>query len=873
VAEPTNSTHSERVFHICARLAIRRPGLTLIVALIVTAAAAYASTRMAVNTNHERLFAPDVEFNRNAHSYDRIFPREGSSILTVVDAPTADRARVAAADLAARLRASPLFQRVEAPGLEPFFTAAGLLFLPVEELAALREQIDNADVALAALSQHPDIRGIAEFLNLIATGLERGYEMPAPVTDLVSGLAETTRDIADSRSNTLSWTRLFPPGALQERGKRQFVLAYPATEDSSLQGAAPAIAAARQAARAVAEQQQDVKIRLTGKPVLDQQELDAALEGAVYASVLSFMLVALTLVLGIRSWRLILILICGLIIGTVWTTGLAAVAVRELNLISFAFGVLFFGVGIDFGTHLGLRYMERRGHGAAVGAAVAEAVADEGPAVLLSVICASVGFLSFLPTLYWGMAQLGIISALGMAVAFIVTIFLLPAIIALWPPKPATARAPGSPFAAFINRRAGTIVIVAALATLGAAALGTRARIDVNPLNLQDPDSEAVRVYRDLAADAATSPYGVNIAVADLEQARRLAESLKETPKIGQVRSIDSFIPDRQDEKRPIIEAIREVIEAPDDSALDGAALAAALDRLKDGAASLARAADAQPTLHSAAEHLSSALQDFENRHGRDPDRLHALDRALAGGLPPLLDPLRNAITSVTLDDLPAELRRAWLAPDGSARLEVLPAGDVSRDGGIEAFATTVRKAAPTATGLPILIIGAADVVRRSFLQAVIITAISIAVVIAFVRRRGSDVALVLTPLALASIWTVAAAALLDLPFNFANVIAIPVLLGVGVASSIHVVARARESARPGQGIRKRLLETSTPRAVFLTDANTALAFGTLAISSHRGLFSLGVLLALAITMSMLASLIVLPAILTVLDRRARAAG
>jgi predicted RND superfamily exporter protein len=242
----------------------------------------------------------------------------------------------------------------------------------------------------------------------------------------------------------------------------------------------------------------------------------------------------------------------------------------------------------------------------------------------------------------------------------------------------------------------------------------------------------------------------------------------------------------------------------------------------------------------------------------------------LADGLLPLLKPLREAALSVTIDDVPAELRRAWLAPDGTARLEVLPAGDVTQGGRMEAFAESVHKVAPGATGLPMLIVGAAEVVRQSFVQAVLITAVSIIAVIAFVRRRMSDVILVVTPLALASIWTVAAAALIDLPFNFANVIAIPVLLGVGVASSIHIVARARESAGLAKEVRTKFLLTSTPRAVLLTDANTALAFGALAISPHRGLFSLGVLLAVAITLSMLASLIVLPAILTLLDRRAR---
>ena len=308
----------------------------------------------------------------------------------------------------------------------------------------------------------------------------------------------------------------------------------------------------------------------------------------------------------------------------------------------------------------------------------------------------------------------------------------------------------------------------------------------------------------------------------------------------------------------------------PDTAKLSRGAGEAAGQRTLLAAAS---AAANLPSLRAAAEKLAAALGDFATRRSSAPGGLEALNHALAGSLPGLFDQLRQTAVSVTLDDLPDDIRRDWLSPDGTARVQAI-ANVAATDGEeLEAFAARMQAVSATATGIPIIIAEAAKVVRQSFAQAVLMTAIAIIAIIALVRRSLVDVVLILTPLVLASLWTVAGAALLGLTFNFANVIVIPVLLGVGVASAIHVVARAREMGQPHQSGQAGFLDSSTPRAVLLTDANTALAFGTLAVSSHRGLFSLGVLLALATTLSFVASLIVLPAILALLEGRRRASG
>jgi hypothetical protein len=858
-------------FLLCAKVAVQHPRLILAVSLLLTLAATYASTTIKINASTEGLFSPNASFIRNARNYDSIFANRGDPIVAVIDAKTPERALAAAHALEEKLRNIPLFRQVHVPGSEPYFRRAGLLFMNVEDLDVLRKQLYEGRNALAQLAHQPNLVGIAKFIELIPAGIRYNVEIPARFSDFLQELANTVELQADGHNTVASWSTLFGFGELQERGKRQVVLSYPVANKSTLSRVSTAIEAARAAAGEISADR-DVRIRLTGQAALDQQELDTAFSSAFYASVLSFGLVVLTLILGIKSWRLIFMLIAVLVIGSIWTSGLAALVVPEFNLISLAFGVLFFAIGVDFGTHLGLRYIEQA-PGSKPRRAITRAILGEGPAITLSVICASIGFLSFLPTDYLGLSQLGLISALGMVAAFAVTLILLPAMLAIWPPTGAALPQHKSRFSNWAHRRAVLIVGLATVGTITAGVIATRARVDVNPLNLQDPTTEAVQVYRELARDPATSPYDVNLTAPNLEAARDLAYHLRGLDGVAEVRTIESFIPHDQEQKRAAVAAINEQfksIEGWVTRELDAAELQAGLKSLRASANSLAIAAAAANLmdLRTAAVALLIALDRFSAQQPTTAS-FRRLDKALANGLWPFFDQLRQSSSSLTVNDLPESLSRDWISASGVARVQVLPAAEMTQADKLEAYAGRLQTISPTATGLPILITEAASVVRQSFAEAVVITAIGLIIIIALVRRRLADVILILTPLVLASLWTIAGSALAGLSFNFANVIAIPVLLGIGVASGIHVMNRVREMGKSDTSSKRSFLDSSTPRAVLLTDANTALAFIALAVSSHRGLFSLGLLLAIATSFSLLASLIVLPAILILLERKA----
>ncbi|MCV0387857.1 MAG: MMPL family transporter [Nitrobacter sp.] len=864
-------TNGRIFFLICAKIAQRWPWITLAVALVLTAAAGYATSRLTINTSTQGIIARNVEFLRTAREYERVFPTRGRPIIAIIDTPSEARTRKLVERFAEKLRnRKEAISGVEIPGSEEFFHRNALLFANTEQLRAFRQRIDNAGPLLSVLLADPNLRGVSTLVKRIGRAAAAGRTLPPEVNSILGAMANTTAARADGGEQVLSWSSAL---GLEDRGRQEtagIVLAYPHLDHSSLDPAQPSLAAVRSTFAEVAADG-DASMRLTGEPVLREQELDAAFSGALYASLLSFVLVALTLMIGIRSWRVILALLATLIIGSIWTSGLAAITVRELNLISLAFMVLFVGLGVDFGTHLALRQMELAGRGVDTSDATRRAITGEGPAILLSVICASIGFLSFLPTDYLGLAELGIISALGMLVAAVITLILLPALLTLMPPQAAPLTERRGRLAGFIQGHAGMTLVVAALVTLGAGALATQIRIDVNPLHLQDPDTEAVRAYRDLASRPQLSPYALNIAAPNLGAARDLVRRLEVVPGVQEARSIDDLVPEDQDEKRSLISAIARGLPNPPGSAQqkpDSAELRQSFDELHRNVEQLTRQ---DGTLAASFDALANALESFAAKRGTNEPALRALDAALTGSLPELAGSLRQAATSarqnITIDDVPYELKREWLASDGRARVRVLPTDNLTNTEDLKAFAQRVQAVAPDATGVPVTVTEAAEVVRYSFLEAIAITAVAIAIILAILRRRLSDVILIMIPLVLAAVWTVAGAVLLGLPFNFANIIVIPLLLGLGVASSIHVVVRARDVA--SQQTADTVLETSTAGAVLLTDANTAGAFVTLAISAHRGLSSMGILLGLSIMLSLAASLIVLPAILEFMSRRA----
>ena len=835
-----------------------RPRLAVVLALLATALTlSYTLAHLRVDTNTTDMISAEVPFRQNHITFKRAFPEFHDPIAVVIDGATPERVEQAAAELTALLGAdAEHFGAVEFTAGDPFFARHGLLYLSLDDLNQLADQLAAGQPLLGALAADPTLRGLAEF---VALALDQGGAEVAELDRMFAAMADVVEAQLAARPLELSWRRLLQGGD-DTATSRSLVLVQPRLDHATLAPAGEAIGALRTMAAGIGiDAAHGLQLRLTGSAALDHEELDSVASGALLAGALTTVGVTILLIWGLGSIRLIVATLATLVVGLSLTAALAALTVGRLNLISVTFAVLFVGLGVDFGIHLVLRYREALDRLGAHKDALGTAVVGVGGALSLSALCAALGFLSFAPTNYLGLAELGLISAGGMAVAWLTSLTVLPALLCLMPltlRQRQTTSSDDRPDRLLRHRRA--ILTVATLAGLAALAALPFVRFDSDPLNLKDPTSESVMTFRSLAADSNTSPHGVEILASDLEQAEAMAARLEALPEVDHAVTLTSFVPEEQAEKLELIDAMAfylgTLLETAPSPPIDPSARHAAFEQLRS---KLDETAAAQK---DGAARLAAALARLAPQAGNADAPLRELEQRLLVHLPGLLERLRQALTAdqVSLESLPDHLRRQWLNADGKARVLAQPAVRIEDNAALADFAQAILAAIPTATGLPIIITEAGKAVTQAFFEASWLAFAAITLVLALVLRRTRDVVMVLMPVGLSVVFTAATAVLLGIALNFANVIVLPLLFGLGVSGAIHVVMRQRQTERPG------LAATSTPRAVLFSALTTIASFGSLAVSDHLGLASMGQLLTIAILWSLVCTLIVLPCLLAV---------
>ena len=795
----------------------------------------YVASGITFNTDTADLLAHDLAYRRDARALKEAFPQFTDNILVVIDGAAPDLADDAALALARRLRDRPqLFGDVYDLAGDPTIRRNSLLYLDIEELSDLGDRLAEAQPFLATLWENRSLQGLFDMLGqAIDEVLDDEGAPPIELADMLNAASEVAEAQAAGRFGVLSWQEMMRGEKAGANEGRRFILIQPALDFGSLQPAAKAIDGLRTiAADLELDAAHGVRVRLTGSAALAQEELKSVEEGMGLAGVLSLSLVILLLLVGMRSVPLAGAVLVTLIMGLVWTAGFATLAVGALNLISVAFAVLFIGLSVDFGIHFGLRYKEAIDRGADNAAALREAAEQVGGALTLCAVAAAIGFLSFLPTDYTGLAELGLIAGAGMFIAFFANITVLPALLALRPPprRSVAGRGDFPRGAPSVARGRGRAVATGALVlALAAAALLPQARFDFDPLHLKDPKTESVSTLFDLMEDRRTSPYVITVLAQDLDSAVALAKRISRLDEVDEAVSLADYVPEDQEDKLAIVEDMALFLSPslavpPRATRPDAAARRAALDTFRPKLARFSNAARDGKT-RAAARRFLAALDALVGAAFGAAGALEQLEARLTSTLPNRLDVLRQSLDAMpmTLEDLPSGLRERHVAADGRTRISVYPTVGNPDRGQLERFVEAVRSVAPRATGSPVVILESGTIVVAAFRDAALIALGAIALMLAVLLRRVRDVILVFAPLALAALLTVAASVLFDLPFNYANVIVLPLLFGLGVANGIHLVLRERSEAGVGA-----VMETSTPRAVTFSALTTIGSFGSM---------------------------------------------
>ncbi len=851
------------------RWVLRHGPVLLLLTLCGTGVLLYFTVRnFRINTDLTEMISAKLSFRRDVQKFHREFPQLVGNVVVVVQGDSPEQARQARNLLAGRLaKENRLFRSVYAPGAGPFFARNGLLYLGRDRLEELGDRLAEMQPFLALLSRDFSLSGLFKVLTDLVEQKDISLSENDRILVLFDRLARVFSAVGAGRSAHMDWQSLVMTGRAG-RGEQQFILLQPAGG-----GRGNPVKRAVQAIHRAADDLHladrfGTRISITGKPVINWEDLRSVRRDITIASLVSFVLVGIVLYLGLGSMRLVLAGLFTLVVGLAWTIGFAILVVGQLNMISVTFVVLFIGLGIDYGIQIFLRYKELLIHGRPHMDAIAEAVSATANSLLLCAISTAIGFYAFVPTAYVGASELGIISGTGMFLIFLASITVLPALMALLPEqkRQALPLAMGGTVARWLTRYPRPILAMAGAALVGSLLLLPRITFDTNPFHMSDQGAPAVRAAMRLFAGERTTPWTISVLAPDRRQARQLARRLKALPEVGSAITIDDFVPAHQEEKLAQIEDMALTMPpapvtgsapAPQRYQRDRAALLAlgrALDRRLAAGGMERRVQEKMAALAAGVHGIEQQLTGAD----REKQVFDRLEQALLPDLGALIRRLNRLMAArpVTLADLPPELVRRYVSADHHYRIQVFPSRDLRDRRNLEQFVSAVTAIAPHATDQPVTILRAGQTIVRAFRNASILAFVLIALFLRLTMRTWTEVLLVVAPLVLALCYTAAAAVLLAIPFNFANIIVVPLLLGIGVDAGIHVLHRVREV----HGRTIHVLETSTARAVLFSSLTTVMSFGTLSFMHHAGTASMGKLLTLSVTMMIICTLIVLPA-------------
>ncbi len=843
------------VVHACTRHAWAVIGLSL---LLTIGCGVYAARHFAIDTDINKLISPDLPWRKQEIAFAHAFPQRYGTIFAVVDAPTAEQASEASALLTRRLAADKAqFTSVIEPGASPLFTRNGLLFLPTETVEKVTGGLAQAQPLVRILAIDPSLRGVTQVLSFGLMGVQADRLKLDDMTRPLSLAATAMEDVLAGRPASFSWQSLMRGQDPEPGDLRRFIEIRPVLDYGALQPGHRATLAIRQAAADLGlAAQYQARVRLTGLVAIQDEEFGTLKDGAVANIIGTVAVVLLILWLALRSPRIILAVVVTTFVGLIVTAALGLWMTTALNPISIAFAVLFIGIGIDFSIQFSVRYRAERHENDDLVKALVNAARNAGTPLTLAAATTAAGFLSFLPTAYGGFSELGAIAGVGMIVAYLMSVVLLPALLkVLNPPgesEPVGWRAL-APIDRFTERHRIAIIVATLAVVIAGLPLLAFLRFDFNPMNLRSPRAESIATYLDLNNDPATGTNAIDVMAPSLAKAREMAARLAKVPEVARVVTADSFIPADQEAKLALIRKAE-------------AALAPAFAQTPRAPPSDADEVEALTKtaafLTEIAHEESGPGATAAKRLAADLERLAAADqgtraRAAAVFLTPLayaLEATRKLLQAepVTEANIPQDFAHDWIRPDGLARLQVHPRGDPNDNETLRAFARAVQAVEPAANGGPITILEAGRTVTSAFMQAGAMALVSIALMLWITLRRIGDVLLTLIPLLVAGVVTLEICVVIGMPLNFANIIALPLLLGVGVAFKIYYIM----AWRAGQ---TGLLQSSLTRAVIFSALTTATAFASLWLSSHPGTASMGKLLALTLATTIVAAVLFQP--------------
>src|SRR3569833_2976302 len=546
-----------RVVQFCTRY----PWLVIVAVLALTLASrVYAATHFAINTDITKLISPDLAWRQRDKAFEKEFPGHFASTLVVIDAPTPELVSAATGELVKRLDGHPeLFEAVEDLAGGPFFARNGLMFQPTEQVAQFTQGLGTAAPLSDVLHGDPSLRGLLSGLNLGLAGVAQNKLTLDQMTRPMTMAAGTLDDVLAGKPATFSWQEMLSGGKAPANRLRRFVEGDPVLDFSSLEPGQKADSAIRKAADDLhLKERFQAHKQHTGTVPMGDEEFSTVQQGASINIIGTVVIVLIILWLALKSKRIIGAVFINLFAGLAITAALGHLMVGALNMISVVFVFFFFFFGVDFAIQICVRYRAERHECPDLKESLGRTAAEIGVPLTLAAAAVAAGFLSFLPTDYRGLSELGQIAGVGMLIAYATSVTLLPALITVMnpvgEPEP-VGYASLAPVDDFLQRhRVGVVAGTVAVALAGLPLLYWLS-FDFDPIHLRSPKVESISTLLDVQRDAGVCVNAVNVVAPDLAGAQKIAEHLKTMPQVDRVMTLQGFIPDDQPQK---LAAIRE---------------------------------------------------------------------------------------------------------------------------------------------------------------------------------------------------------------------------------------------------------------------------------------------------------------------------
>jgi hypothetical protein len=874
-----------------------RPRLILALALFFSALSViYTKKNMEFLTGRDDLMPKNAPFQMDYQAYRREFGDQ-EEIVAVIESDDAEKSTRAADALYQRLnRETALFRDVFYPGGLPFFRRNGLLFMPVEDLQRLRHTLTMAAPVLKNLAASPSVQTLFTSLTgqideYLASGNPASLEsLTFMLTTLDKGFKSFNgTGSAITMDSFLKGGGDGTPSTLENAGKQQVITMRPVKNEGSFLASEKPIKAARAALAEILKRPEfkGVTAGLTGVPVLEYEEMATSQRDIGIATILSLSLTVILLLFAFRGLLNVVSAMVSLIVGICLSFGFATATVGHLNILSMVFAIMLIGLGIEYGIQVVLRYQEEVRGGSPGLTAIETSLRANGRSIVMAAATVALAFATFAFTDFKGIAELGVIAAGGVVICVIATFTVLPAMLILVERfrKPQSGgishgKAPADlaekPFFRVLFANPRTVVAATLLLSLACLYPTLTMRFDYNLLNLQAKGLQSVEYAYKLMRSKENSGYFAVVIARNGDEAKLLTERLEKLPSVDHVVSLPALVPDHQQAKLAELAAIRQVMAeikpVPYEENLRVMELPRVFETFRDRVSKLKTALEARKAAE--AKPVGAFLATLDGffatlEKEKDKNALGML-REFQGGmfaeLPAKLAMMKESLEAspVVAADVPAELRQRFVGKSGVLLLQVAPKKEVFERAPLREFVTQVRSVVPHATGEPVMVYESLTILRDAYLKAFAYAFFGIAVILLVNFKSVRFAAIGALPLAAGLLIMVGGMRLAGISFNSANVIVLPLILGVGIDSAIYIINRYRQ----GNETPAQVATRSAGIGVFLNALTILFSFGALMVAHHQGVFSIGAVMSLGMVASVAVFLAFLPALLTLWGKR-----